>query len=110
MLPEDIFDTLPEPCEEEEDMLDLAFGLTAESRLGCQVFLTTDMEGMEVITQSNERFYEVSQNARTGSIARCDQELLRRRPRSAAALASLTPYPPTRLQPPSRCNGGRDRR
>jgi ferredoxin len=34
---EDLFNSLPEACEEEEDMLDLAFGLTPTSRLGCQV-------------------------------------------------------------------------
>ena len=31
------FDVLPKPEEEEEDMLDLAFGLTDTSRLGCQI-------------------------------------------------------------------------
>ncbi len=31
------FDRLGEPSEEEEDMLDLAFGLTHTSRLGCQI-------------------------------------------------------------------------
>lgn len=34
---EDLFDKLGEPCEDELDMLDLAFGLTETSRLGCQV-------------------------------------------------------------------------
>ena len=32
----DWYDRLDEPKEEEEDMLDLAFGLTHTSRLGCQ--------------------------------------------------------------------------
>lgn len=29
ILPEDIYDNLPEPTEEEDDMLDQAFGLTS---------------------------------------------------------------------------------
>lgn len=32
----------------EEDMLDLAFGLTETSRLGCQIKVTDDMDGMVV--------------------------------------------------------------
>ena len=36
MSPE-VFAKLPEPSEAEEDMLDLAAGLTKTSRLGCQV-------------------------------------------------------------------------
>ncbi len=39
---------LPEPSEEEEDMLDLAFGLTATSRLGCQIRMTEDLDGLTV--------------------------------------------------------------
>lgn len=33
------YDKLPEPSDDENDMLDLAFGLTDTSRLGCQVYL-----------------------------------------------------------------------
>ncbi|POM69952.1 2Fe-2S ferredoxin [Phytophthora palmivora] len=43
-----IFDNLPEISEEEEDMLDLAWGLTDTSRLGCQIPVTKEMEGMTV--------------------------------------------------------------
>ncbi|KAG6976870.1 hypothetical protein JG688_00000936 [Phytophthora aleatoria] len=43
-----IFDNLPEVSEEEEDMLDLAWGLTDTSRLGCQIHVTKEMEGMTV--------------------------------------------------------------
>ncbi|KAL3669616.1 hypothetical protein V7S43_005001 [Phytophthora oleae] len=43
-----IFDDLPEISEEEEDMLDLAWGLTDTSRLGCQIAVTKEMEGMTV--------------------------------------------------------------
>lgn len=42
------YDHLPEPTEEEEDMLDLAFGVTMTSRLGCQVLLTDDLDGLVV--------------------------------------------------------------
>ena len=31
----EVFDKLPEACDDENDMLDLAFGLTETSRLGC---------------------------------------------------------------------------
>ena len=39
---------LPEASEEEEDMLDLAFGLTHTSRLGCQIKVTQGLDGIEV--------------------------------------------------------------
>jgi 2Fe-2S ferredoxin len=42
------FDGLPEMDEEEEDMLDLALGLTDTSRLGCQVLVTKELEGITV--------------------------------------------------------------
>jgi ferredoxin len=44
----DMFDKMEEPSDDENDMLDLAFGLTETSRLGCQVLVTKDMEGMVV--------------------------------------------------------------
>lgn len=39
------YDQLKEPSDEEEDMLDLAFGLTDTSRLGCQIIVEENMEG-----------------------------------------------------------------
>lgn len=42
------FDMLEEPTEDEEDMLDLAFGLTHTSRLGCQIILTDELDGIRV--------------------------------------------------------------
>lgn len=42
------FGRLPAPSEEEEDLLDLAWGLTPTSRLGCQVVLTEDLDGLVV--------------------------------------------------------------
>jgi ferredoxin, 2Fe-2S len=45
--PED-FERLAEPSEDEEDMLDLAFGLTHTSRLGCQIIITEELDGLTV--------------------------------------------------------------
>ncbi|XP_064629090.1 adrenodoxin-like protein 2, mitochondrial [Lineus longissimus] len=43
------YDSIPDkPTDEELDMLDLAYGLTDRSRLGCQVYVRKDMEGWEV--------------------------------------------------------------
>lgn len=39
---------LAAPTEEEEDMLDLAFGLTRTSRLGCQIVITEKLDGLTV--------------------------------------------------------------
>ena len=44
----DWFDDLDEASEEEEDMLDLAFGLTHTSRLGCQIKMTEELDGLVV--------------------------------------------------------------
>eukprot|EP01065_Artemidia_motanka_P029420 TRINITY_DN35535_c0_g1_i1.p1 TRINITY_DN35535_c0_g1~~TRINITY_DN35535_c0_g1_i1.p1 ORF type:complete len:177 (+),score=25.17 TRINITY_DN35535_c0_g1_i1:74-604(+) len=42
------FSQLPEATEDEEDMLDQAFELTPQSRLGCQVKMTPELSGMTV--------------------------------------------------------------
>ncbi len=39
---------LAKATEDEEDMLDLAFGLQATSRLGCQIVMTPDLDGLVV--------------------------------------------------------------
>ncbi|CAG8703479.1 4137_t:CDS:2, partial [Acaulospora colombiana] len=39
---------LEEPTDEENDMLDLAFGLTETSRLGCQIVMRKDLDGITV--------------------------------------------------------------
>lgn len=45
VLEQEAYDKLEAASEDEEDMLDLAFGLTSTSRLGCQVPITADLEG-----------------------------------------------------------------
>jgi len=42
------YDLLPGATEDEEDMLDLAFGLTHTSRLGCQIIITEELDGLTV--------------------------------------------------------------
>ncbi|MBK1664537.1 2Fe-2S ferredoxin [Rhodospirillum rubrum] len=42
----DWYGKLPEATEEEEDMLDMAFGLTRTSRLGCQLIMTEELDGL----------------------------------------------------------------
>ncbi len=42
------YDLLPAATEDEEDMLDLAFGLTHTSRLGCQIIITEELDGLTV--------------------------------------------------------------
>lgn len=42
------FERLGAASEDEEDMLDLAFGLTATSRLGCQIIMGEALDGLTV--------------------------------------------------------------
>lgn len=42
------FDKLAPASEDEEDMLDLAFGLEKTSRLGCQLVMTEALDGLVV--------------------------------------------------------------
>ncbi|MGC2855800.1 ferredoxin family 2Fe-2S iron-sulfur cluster binding protein [Novispirillum sp. DQ9] len=51
------YEALEEPTEDEEDMLDLAFGLAKTSRLGCQIIMTDKLDGLTV------RLPEGSRNA-----------------------------------------------
>lgn len=49
------FDMLNEATEDEEDMLDLAFGLTETSRLGCQIIMSDELDGLVVTLPSATR-------------------------------------------------------
>lgn len=44
----ELYDEIPEPDDDENDMLDLAFGLTETSRLGCQVKMSKELDGLRV--------------------------------------------------------------
>jgi 2Fe-2S ferredoxin len=51
----DWFDKLDEPSEDEEDMLDLAFDLQRTSRLGCQLIITEELDGLTVALPGETR-------------------------------------------------------
>jgi 2Fe-2S ferredoxin len=46
IISEDI--ELPDPSDDEEDMLDSAFFVEDNSRLGCQIYVTNEMDGLKV--------------------------------------------------------------
>jgi 2Fe-2S ferredoxin len=52
------FGKLARPTEDEEDMLDLAFGLEKTSRLGCQIVITEALDGLTVKLPSAVRAYK----------------------------------------------------
>ena len=50
-----MYDRLPPASADEEDMLDLAFGLTRTSRLGCQIVLSDALDGLIVALPESTR-------------------------------------------------------
>lgn len=51
----EFYDEIPEPSDDENDMLDLAFGLTETSRLGCQVLMAPELDGIRVALPAMSR-------------------------------------------------------
>jgi 2Fe-2S ferredoxin len=54
------FGKLKKPTEDEEDMLDLAFGLTQTSRLGCQIIMSEELDGLRVTLPKATRNMQVA--------------------------------------------------
>ena len=48
IVDESWWDKLKTAAEEEEEMLDMAFGLEKTSRLGCQIIMTEELDGLVV--------------------------------------------------------------
>ena len=48
VIDEAFYSQLPPATDDEEDMLDLAFGLTHTSRLGCQIMMNDSLDGLKV--------------------------------------------------------------
>ncbi|KAF2483540.1 electron transfer protein, partial [Neohortaea acidophila] len=57
---EELYDKMEEPSDDENDMLDLAFGLTETSRLGCQVKMSKELDGVVVKLPSMTRNMQAS--------------------------------------------------
>lgn len=55
VVEKNFYDQLEEPSEDEEDMLDLAFGLTPTSRLGCQIVMSEELDGLTLVVPSETR-------------------------------------------------------
>ncbi|GAB2293749.1 Adrenodoxin-like protein 2, mitochondrial [Dionaea muscipula] len=53
------YNKLEEPTDEENDMLDLAFGLTELSRLGCQVIAKPELDGIRLALPAATRNFSV---------------------------------------------------
>ena len=68
VLEDTIYNMLEEPEEAEEEMLDLAFGLTHTSRLGCQIIMSKELDGLTVNSFSIGT-YGVSENNPISSIS-----------------------------------------
>lgn len=54
-----LYDRIPEPDDDENDMLDLAFGLTDTSRLGCQIKTVPELDGLVVRIPAATRNFAV---------------------------------------------------
>lgn len=54
------YEGLPAASDDEEDMLDLAFGLTHTSRLGCQIMVTEALDGIRLRLPSATRNMQVA--------------------------------------------------
>ncbi|KAL5408142.1 hypothetical protein PMIN06_001871 [Paraphaeosphaeria minitans] len=57
---EDMYNKMAEPDDDENDMLDLAFGLQETSRLGCQVKMSKELDGLVVRLPSMTRNLQAS--------------------------------------------------
>ncbi|MBF0285503.1 MAG: 2Fe-2S iron-sulfur cluster binding domain-containing protein [Magnetococcales bacterium] len=51
---------LPPASDEEEDILDKAWGVTTTSRLGCQIEITDDLDGLEVTIPEHSINFDAS--------------------------------------------------
>src|SRR5271170_420361 len=55
VIDKSFYDKLLPATEDEEDMLDLAFGLTHTSRLGCQIIMSDALDGLRVMLPAATR-------------------------------------------------------
>ena len=55
VIVENYYDKLPDATEGEEDMLDEAVGLSPTSRLGCQLTMTQELDGLTLRIPEHNR-------------------------------------------------------
>ncbi|XP_078444166.1 adrenodoxin-like protein 2, mitochondrial [Wolffia australiana] len=55
----DYYNKMEDPTDEENDMLDLAFGLTETSRLGCQIVAAPELDGLRLALPAATRNFAV---------------------------------------------------
>jgi ferredoxin len=55
IVDEEFYKKLDQPSDAEEDMLDLAFGLTETSRLGCQIIMADELDNIVIRLPSATR-------------------------------------------------------
>ncbi len=63
IVDEAFYGQLPPATDDEEDMLDLAFGLTHTSRLGCQIMMNDSLDGLKVAVPGATRNMMVDKKA-----------------------------------------------
>lgn len=63
---DEMYEKMEEPSDDENDMLDLAFGLTETSRLGCQIKMSKALDGLVVNLPSMTRNLQASDFAKKG--------------------------------------------
>lgn len=59
-----MYDAMEEATDDENDMLDLAFGLTETSRLGCQIVMSKKLDGLRVKLPTMTRNMQASDFAK----------------------------------------------
>ena len=69
VLDKELHDKLPAKLEEEDDMLDLAMGLTPTSRLSCQLEVSSIFEGAEIVIPERNKHYILSRGSAKGARA-----------------------------------------
>ena len=62
IVDKDWYKKLDEPSWDEEDMLDLATGLTVTSRLGCQIVLSEELDGLKVTLPNHHNDVRLNKN------------------------------------------------
>ncbi|XVE70758.1 hypothetical protein DITRI_Ditri10aG0096700 [Diplodiscus trichospermus] len=70
------YNKLEDPTDEENDMLDLAFGLTETSRLGCQIIASPELDGIRLAIPAATRNFAVDGSPQHQSSRSCESVVL----------------------------------